>query len=128
MSANMNQVFLVGNICKDPQMKFLPSGTAVCNLRLATNRKFKGGDGQWKEEATFVSVEVWGKGAEACGSYLKKGASVLVEGRLKLNEWEKEGVNHSTLEVVAERVQFLDKRGSSEETTKTTAPNSFDSF
>ena len=80
--ASMNKVFLVGNLTKDPELKFIPSGQAVANLRLATNRKWKNASGEWKEEVTYVSVEVWGKSAEACGEYLKKGSPLLVEGRL----------------------------------------------
>jgi single-strand DNA-binding protein len=108
--ASLNHVILVGNLVKDPEPKFLPSGANVCNLRIATNRTYKDGTGAKKEEVTYVSIEVWGKGAEACGTYLKKGSSVLVEGRLKMREWEKDGQKHSTLEVTAERVQFLDKK------------------
>lgn len=106
--ASMNAVFLMGNLCADPEVRFVQSnGHAVANLRLATNRKFKAGNGEWKEEVTYVGVEVWGKSAEACGEYLKKGSPVLVEGRLKLKEWEKDGQKRSQLEVVAERVQFI---------------------
>ena len=106
--ASLNKVFLVGNLTKDPELRFVPSGQAVANLRLATNRKYKAGSGEWKEEVTFVSVEVWGKSAEACGEYLKKGSPLLVEGRLKLKEWTaQDGQKRSLLEVVAERVQFL---------------------
>jgi single-strand DNA-binding protein len=106
--ASLNKVLLVGNLTKDPEMRFVPSGQAVANLRLATNRKYKAGSGEWKEEVTFVSVEVWGKSAEACGEYLKKGSPLLVEGRLKLKEWTaQDGQKRSLLEVVAERVQFL---------------------
>jgi len=104
----LNKVFLVGNLTKDPELRFVPSGQAVANLRLATNRKYKAGSGEWKEEVTYVSVEVWGKSAEACGEYLKKGSPLLVEGRLKLKEWTaQDGQKRSLLEVVAERVQFL---------------------
>jgi|SRR5665213_2044570 len=106
--ASLNKVLLVGNLTKDPELRFVPSGQAVANLRLATNRKYKAGSGEWKEEVTFVSVEVWGKSAEACGEYLKKGSPLLVEGRLKLKEWTaQDGQKRSLLEVVAERVQFL---------------------
>lgn len=110
--ASLNQVTLVGNLVQDPEVRFVPSGTAVANMRMAMNRTYKGSDGEKKEEVTFVSVETWGKGAEACGEYLKKGSLVLVEGRLKLHEWtSQDGQKRSMLEVVAERVQFLDKRG-----------------
>ena len=106
--ASLNKVLLVGNLTKDPELRFVPSGQAVANLRLATNRKYKAGNGEWKEEVTFVGVEVWGKSAEACGEYLKKGSPLLVEGRLKLKEWTtQDQQKRSMLEVVAERVQFL---------------------
>lgn len=106
--ASLNKVLLVGNLTKDPELRFVPSGQAVANLRMATNRKYKAGSGEWKEEVTYVSVEVWGKSAEACGEYLKKGSPLLVEGRLKLKEWTaQDGQKRSLLEVVSERVQFL---------------------
>ena len=106
--ASLNKVFLVGNLTKDPEIRFVPSGQAVANLRMATNRKYKAGNGEWKEEVTYLSVEVWGKSAEACGEYLKKGSPLLVEGRLKLKEWTaQDGQKRSMLEVVSERVQFL---------------------
>lgn len=112
MPANMNYVFLAGALTKDPEMRFAPSGVAVCNLRLATNRKYKAGNGEWKEEVTYVSIETWGKSAEACGEYLKKGSPVLVEGRLKFKEWKaQDGTNRSALEVSADRVQFLGGKG-----------------
>lgn len=115
MSAQLNKVYVIGNLTKEAEIRFIPSGEAVANLRLATNRKYKGAGGEWKEEVTYLSVEVWGKGAEACGEYLKKGSSVLVEGRLKLKEWTaQDGSKRSQLEVVADRVQFLDKRGAAE--------------
>jgi single-strand DNA-binding protein len=106
--ASLNKVYIIGNLTKDPDLKFLQSGQAVANLRLATNRKWKASSGEAKEEVTYVSVEVWGKSAEACGEYLKKGSPLLVEGRLKLKEWTaQDGQKRSVLEVVAERVQFL---------------------
>lgn len=107
MAASLNQVTLLGNLTKDVEIRFVPSGQAVANLRLALNRKYKASSGEWKEEVTYVGVEVWGKTAEACGEYLHKGSPVLIEGRLILKEWEKEGVKRSQLEVAAERVQFL---------------------
>ncbi len=108
MAASLNKVVLVGNLTKDPELRFVPSGQAVANLRMAMNRKYKAANGEWKDEVTYVSVEVWGKSAEACGEYLKKGAPVLVEGRLKLKEWTTpDGQKRSVLEVVSERTQFL---------------------
>ena len=108
MAASLNRVVLVGNLTKDPELKFIPSGQAVCNLRMAMNRKWKAANGEWKDESTFVGVVVWGKSGEACGEYLKKGSPVLVEGRLQSRSWETEdGQKRSILEVVSERVQFL---------------------
>jgi len=104
--ASLNRVILVGNLTKDPELKFIPSGQAVCNLRMAMNRKWKAQNGEWKEESTFVGVVVWGKSGEACGEYLKKGSPVLVEGRLQSRSWETDdGQKRSILEVVSERVQ-----------------------
>jgi single-strand DNA-binding protein len=107
--AQFNKVLVMGNLTKDPEIRFVPSGQAVANLRMATNRKYKAGDGQWKEEVTYLAVEVWGKSAEACGEYLKKGSPLFVEGRLKFKEWSDQasGQRRSQLQVVAERVQFL---------------------
>ena len=109
--ASLNKVLLVGNLTKDPELRFIPSGQAVANLRLATNRRWKGNNGEWKEETCFVGIVVWGKSAEACGEYLHKGSPVLVEGRLQNRSWEgDDGQKKSVLEVVAERVQFLEGR------------------
>jgi single-strand DNA-binding protein len=125
--ASLNKVFLVGNLTKDPELRFVPSGQAVANLRMATNRKYKAGNGEWKEEVTYLGVEVWGKAAEACGEYLKKGSPLLVEGRLKLKEWTaQDGQKRSMLEVVAERVQFLSggpRRESSGESFESPPPS-----
>ncbi len=108
--ASFNRVILMGNLTKDPEVRYAPSGTAVGDLRMAVSRRYKSGDGQEKEETCYVSVTVWGRQAETCGEYLSKGRPVLVEGRLKLDEWEKDGQKHSRLSVVAERVQFLGGR------------------
>ena len=105
--ANFNKVILIGNLTRDPEIRYTPSGTAVGDLRMAVNRRFRTGDGQEREETCFVGVTVWGRQAETCGEYLKKGQPALVEGRLKYDEWEKEGQKFSRLSVVAERVQFL---------------------
>jgi single-strand DNA-binding protein len=108
---SLNKVFLVGNLTKDPELKFIPSGQAVANLRLAVNRKWKSAAGEWKEDVCFVGVVVWGKSAEACGENLSKGSPILVEGRLQSRSWETEdGQKRSIMEVVAERVQFLGPR------------------
>jgi single-strand DNA-binding protein len=106
--AQLNKVFLAGNLTKDPELRYIQTGTAFAELRLAVNRKYKAGNGEWKEEVTYVTVETWGKDAEACGERLRKGSPVLVEGRLRLNEWtSQDGEKRSMLQVVSERIQFL---------------------
>ena len=106
--SNFNKVILMGNLTRDPEVRYTPSGTAVTELDMAINRRFKKNDGQSGEETCYVNrITVWGRQAENCGQYLKRGAPVLVEGRLKYDQWEKEGQKQSRLGVVAEHVQFL---------------------
>ena len=105
--ASLNRVLLMGNLTKDPEVRYTPSGTAVGDLRLAVNRRYRTADGQDRDETCFVGIVVWGRQAETCGEYLHKGSPVLVEGRLQFEEWEKDGKKNSRLRVVAERVQFL---------------------
>lgn len=105
--ADLNKVFLAGNLTRDPEVRHTPSGMAVADLRLAINRKYRDKNGKDVEEVVYVSATVWGRQAETSGQYLSKGSPVLVEGRLKLDEWEKDGQKQSRLGVVAERVQFL---------------------
>jgi single-strand DNA-binding protein len=109
--ADLNKVFLAGNLTRDPEVRHTPSGSAVCDLRMAINRRYRDQHDKDREEVVYVSVTVWGKTAENCGQYLTKGSPVLVEGRLKLDEWEKDGQKQSRLGVVGERVQFLSSRG-----------------
>jgi single-strand DNA-binding protein len=104
--ASYNRVILVGNLTRDPELRYIPSGTAVTDVGLAVNDRVKRGD-QWVEEATFVDVTLWGRTAEIANEYLSKGSPVLIEGRLKLDRWEKEGQKHSKLKVVGERLQML---------------------
>lgn len=109
MSVAINRVLLGGNLTRDPQVRFLNNDKAVADFGLAINRRFKGNDGQMKDEVTFVDVEAWGRTAELVGQYLTKGRSCFVEGRLKLDQWEdKEGQKRSKLKVIADSVQFLD--------------------
>lgn len=110
--ASYNRVVLVGNLTRDPELRFIPSGTAVSEIGLAVNDRVKKGD-QWVEETTFVDVTLWGRQAEIANEYLSKGSSVLIEGRLKLDRWEKEGQKHSKLRVVGERMQMLGGKGGS---------------
>ncbi len=105
--ANFNKVILIGNLTRDPEVKFTPSGMAVADLRMAINRRYRTADNQEHEETCFVNVTVWGKQGESCGQYLKRGRPVMIEGRLKYDEWEKDGQKFNRLSVVAERVQFL---------------------
>ena len=105
--ATLNKVFIIGNLTKDPEVRHTPSGAAVADLRVAINNKFKTSTGEMREETCFVNVTAWNRQAETCGEYLSKGSPLMVEGRLKFDEWEKEGQKQSRLSVVAERVQFL---------------------
>ncbi len=104
---SLNRVLLIGNLTKDPELRYTPTGTAVANLRLAVNSSFKDQSGQRKEETCFVTVVVWAKQAETCQQYLKKGRPVFIEGRLIYRSWEAEGKTRSIMEVRADRVQFL---------------------
>lgn len=105
--ATLNKVFLIGNLTRDPEVRYLPSGKAVAEIRMAINNKFKLASGEEREETCFVGVVVWGKQAETCGQYLSKGSPLLVEGRLQYDEWEKDGQKHNRLRVVADRTQFI---------------------
>ena len=107
--ASYNRVILVGNLTRDPELRYIPSGTAVSDIGLAVNDRIKRGD-QWVDEATFVDVTLWGRTAEIANEYLSKGAPVLIEGRLKLERWEKDGQKHSKLKVIGERLQMLGGR------------------
>lgn len=106
--ASLNKVFLIGNLTRDPELRYTPSGVAVVNLRLAVNRRFRDRNGEQKEEVCFVTVTAWDKQAEVCNQYLSKGRPVFVEGRLQSRSWEdKEGQKRNVLDIKAERVQFL---------------------
>jgi single-strand DNA-binding protein len=106
---NVNRVFLAGNLTRDVAIRFLAGDKAVGEFGLAVNRKWKDGNGEQKEEVTFVDVEVWGRTAELCSQYLAKGRGCFIEGRLKLDTWEdkKDGSKRSKLRVVADNVQFM---------------------
>ncbi len=109
--ANLNKVFLMGNLTRDLEIKYGKSGQPVTNARLAVNRTYTTQSGEKKEEVCYVTVVIWGKQAESCHTFLKKGSSIFVEGRLQYRTWEAEGgEKKNVLEVVAERVQFLDKK------------------
>jgi single-strand DNA-binding protein len=114
----LNVIAIVGNLTRDPEVRFTPNGTAVCNLSLACNRRYKAaGNEEYKEEVCFVSAVVWGKRAENCGQQLHKGNPVFITGRLQSRSWEKDGQKRSTIEIVADDIQFLNrtKEGTSPE-------------
>ncbi|MFH1406588.1 MAG: single-stranded DNA-binding protein [Candidatus Omnitrophota bacterium] len=108
--ANVNCVFLMGNLTRDPELRYLPSGQPVATFTIAVNRVYMSQAGEKKEEVSFVRVVVWGKRAETCNQYLSKGSPVFVEGRLRSRSWEaQDGTKRSAIEVIARNVQFLGK-------------------
>jgi single-strand DNA-binding protein len=110
---SFNKVILAGNLTRDPELRYTPKGTAVCKIGLAMNRKWTAEDGQQREEVTFVDCDFFGAQAEAISQYKKKGHAVLVEGRLKLDQWDDKQTNQkrSKLGVVGEQCTFLDGGG-----------------
>src|ERR1041385_957525 len=111
--ANFNKVILAGNLTRDPEVRYTPKGAAIAKLGLAINRTWKTETGETKEEVTFVDVDAFGRTAEVISQYLKKGRPILVEGRLKLDQWDDKQTNQkrSRLGVVLESFQFLDSGG-----------------
>jgi len=110
MRIQFNFTALGGNLTSDPELRHLPSGSPVCDIRMAANEDHKTKEGEKKETTTFVQVVAWGKLAEACGKYLSKGDCVLVKGKLRYQQWEKDGDIQSKLFINAESVQFLDTK------------------
>ncbi len=108
--ASFNKVILAGNLTRDPELRYTPKGTAIAKIGLAVNRTWRTETGEQKEEVTFVDVDCFGKQAELIGQYLKKGRPILVEGRLKLDQWDDKTTQQkrSRLGVVMENFQFLD--------------------
>ncbi len=108
-----NKVILIGNLTRDPELRYTPQGTSVCNFGIAVNRKYRQAE-EMKEEVTFINIVVFGKQADTCGQYLNKGSGVLVEGRLQERRWEtEEGQKRSKHEVVAQSVRFMPKKSES---------------
>lgn len=105
-----NRIILIGNLTKDPEVRYTPGGTPVATISIAVNSKYKQGD-ETKEEVLFMNAVVFGKQAESCGHYLNKGNPVLVEGRLRERKWEADGVQKSKFEVVARDIRFLPRPG-----------------
>lgn len=109
-----NKVILIGNLTKDPELRYTPQGTPVASFRLAVNYRYKQSD-EMKQETIFIDNVVFGRQAESCSKYLNKGSSVLVEGRLQERRWESEGQQRSKFEVIAQSVRFLSRRAGPEE-------------
>jgi single-strand DNA-binding protein len=117
--ANINKVLISGRLTRDAEVRYTPAGSPVCTLPVAANRRFKGQDGEWKNETTYVNVIAWDKLAERSGQMAKKGAAVLVEGRLQSRSFETaEGARRSVIEVRAEKVQFLDRQAKDTEESR----------
>jgi len=107
--SSFNRVILLGNLTRDPEVRFTQGGMAICAFGLAVNERFKGGDGEWQDRATFVDVTIFGKRGEAFAKFHKKGASAFVEGKLRLDQWEdkKDGQKRSRLFVVGDNWEFV---------------------
>jgi single-strand DNA-binding protein len=107
---NLNKIFLAGNLTRDPELRYTPTGDAVLNMGIACNRTYKSKDGEKKQDVAFVNCVAWRHTAELINQYLTKGSPVFVEGRLQSRSWEKDGQKRSVLEVVVENVQFIGKK------------------
>jgi single-strand DNA-binding protein len=111
VARSFNQVILMGNLTRDPELRTIPSGQAVCSFSLALNRSYKGSDGNWQEATDYIDVVAWGPLGERVAQYLTKGRPCLVNGRLQSRSWEQDGQKRSKVEVVAQDVTFLGGRG-----------------
>lgn len=110
--ADLNKVFLIGRLTHDPELRYIPSGSAVTDLRIATSRQFTGKDGSPQKDTLYIDVTVWNRQAENCAQFLRKGRQIHVEGYLKMESWEDKqtGQQRSRIKVEGDRVQFLDGR------------------
>jgi single-strand DNA-binding protein len=126
MAASYNKVVLVGNMTRNVELRRTQQGTAVCDVGLAINERRKQGD-EWVDETTFVDVTLWGRTAEVADSYTAKGSSILIEGRLKLDQWEQDGQKRQKLKVVGDRLQLLGGRDQQSAVTQTEPANSYQS-
>lgn len=111
MARSVNQVFLMGNLTRDPELRQTPSGQSVCSFSLALNRAYKGQNGEWQEATDYIDCVAWGPLAERVSQYLSKGRRALVQGRLQSRSWEQDGQKRSKVEVLANDVTFVDSRG-----------------
>lgn len=138
--ASVNKVILIGNLGRDPEMRYMPNGDAVCNFSIACSENWKDKDGQKQEKTEWINIVIYRKLAEIAGEYLKKGRPVYIEGRLQTRKWEKDGVTRYSTEVIANSMQMLGSRDNSDveddhplDTTTQTKPpqsssSSFDDF
>jgi len=111
MARSLNQVTLMGNLTRDPELRQTPNGQNVCSFSLALNRSYKDGSGEWQEVTDYIDIVAWGPLAERVAQYLTKGRRCLVQGRLQSRSWEQDGQKRSKVEVLANDVTFLDSRG-----------------
>lgn len=110
--ASINRVVIAGNLTRDPELRTIPSGTPVCELRVAVNSRRRDQQGEWVEKPNYFNVKVWGRQGENCANYLSKGRGVAVDGRLDWREWETpNGEKRQAVDIIAENVQFLGSRG-----------------
>ena len=112
--ASLNKVFLMGNLTRDPELRYTPSGTPVCEFGLAVNRRYTTREGEQRDETCFVDVTMWGKRGVVISEYFTKGRPIFIEGRLKYDSWESAEGRRSKLVVVAENFEFLGGRGGSD--------------
>ena len=111
--ASLNKVMLIGNLTRDPEVRFTPKGTAVCDMAIAVNRRYVNDAGERQEEVTYLDVVLWGKQAELAGQYLSRGKPIFVEGRLQMDSWEDKatGQKRTKIRIICENMQFLDSKG-----------------
>lgn len=126
MARSFNQVILMGNLTRDPELRQTPNGQSVCSFSLALNRSYKGSDGNWTEATDYIDVVAWGPLGERVSQYLTKGRPCLVNGRLQSRSWEQDGQKRSKVEVVAQDVTFLGGGGGEAGSTRSSGSDEFD--
>ncbi|MCX6856881.1 MAG: single-stranded DNA-binding protein [Verrucomicrobia bacterium] len=111
--ASLNKVMIIGNLTRDPEVRYTPKGSAVCDMAIAVNRRYVTDSGERQEEVTYLDIVLWNKQAELAGQYLAKGRAVFIEGRLQMDTWEDKasGQKRSKIRIVCENMQFLDSKG-----------------
>jgi single-strand DNA-binding protein len=124
MARSLNQVTIMGNLTRDPELRQTPNGQSVCSFSLALNRSYKDSSGEWQEATDYIDVVAWSTLAERIAQYLSKGRRALVQGRLQSRSWEQDGNKRSKIEVLANDVTFLDSRGGESGGDDTPAPAS----